>query len=495
MLYLDNYLKAGSPIIYLKSSDYTYAIKYVRDSIAKSGYQTDSGTITKGLKIWSVADGVTTTTVGKLLIQPSSPIQPLIEMEKDLADNKQPMVYVLFDYHKFITQPQVWRALVVMVDKLAETNSNIVIISQSVVVPPEIENYVTVLDYPLPNRDTLYRLLDKTLTENKIPRDKLDMEAVVNYGLGLTRTAFLNALFLLIASAPVNTQNACLVIKNQKENILAQSDLLRVLPSDRNFSSLAGLDVMKNFTKRMITGGLGRGILILGVPGGGKTAFCSCLGNETGRPVLQMDFSRLMGGIVGETESKTAAALEMVDAMQPAILFVDEIEKGLAGTSGGSGDSGTSKRQGGQFLKWLSDHTSDVYVVATANDISQLPSEFLRAERWDTIFFVDLPDENQTKALFDIYRQSYGLMNDNSCPLSTISKWTGAEIKSMCRIAKGTGVTLKEASSMVVPMCRVATEKLNTLRKTASQFAISANITAATTEKQGFVTGVRRTIT
>lgn len=493
MLYLNNYLKAGSPIIYLKTSDYKFALEHVQESIAKATYKTGSGEIKKELKVWSVADGVTTTSVGELLFQPSSPMQPLKEMEQDVAAGKY-VVYVLFDYHKYITQPQIWRALLVMVEKLAATNSNIIIISQSVVVPPEIENYVTVLEYPLPTRETLYHLLNKILIDNNIPRDNLDMEAIVNYGLGLTRTSFLSALFLLLSSAPVNTQNACLVLKNQKENILAQSDLLKVLPSDRNFSSLAGLDVMKNFTKRMIAGGLGRGILILGVPGGGKTAFCSCLGNETGRPVLQMDFSRLMGGIVGETEAKTAQALEMVDAMQPAILFIDEIEKGLAGTTGGSGDSGTSKRQGGQFLKWLSDHTSDVYVVATANDISQLPSEFLRAERWDTIFFVDLPDENQTKALFDIYRKAYGLMDDNSCPLSTISKWTGAEIKSLCRIAKGTGVSLKEASSMVVPMCRVATEKLNNLRKTASQFAISANITAATTPTQGFVAGIRRSI-
>ena len=492
MLCLDNYLKAGTPIIYLKSSDYSYAIKYVRDSIEKSAYTMQNGkTVTKNLKVWSVSDGLTTTTVGNLLIQPSNPMQPLIEMEKELSSSDSPMVYVLFDYHKFISQPHIWRALIIMVDKLAKTNSNIVIISQTVTVPPEIENYVTVLDYPLPDRASLYKLLNKTLDENGIPKDNLDMNAIVNFGLGLTRTAFLNALFLLIASAPVTTQNACLMLKNQKENILAQTDLLKVLPSDRNFSSLAGLDVMKNFTKRMIAGGLGRGILILGVPGGGKTAFCSCLGNETGRPVLQMDFSRLMGGIVGETESKTAQALAMVDAMQPAILFIDEIEKGLAGTAGGNGDSGVSKRQGGQFLKWLSDHTSDVYVVATANDISALPSEFLRAERWDTIFFVDLPDEEQTIALFDIYRKQYQLMDDNSCDISDIKNWTGAEIKSMCRIARGTGVSLKEASTMVVPMCRVANEKLNNLRKTASQFAISANVTRYTSPSQGFV-GVKR---
>ena len=358
---------------------------------------------------------------------------------------------------------------------MAATNSNIIILASEVVVPHEIENYVTVTSYPLPDREELTKLTYQTFTNNGIDTKTIDMQAIVDYGLGLTRTAYLNSLYLLISSAPVTTANACHFIKNQKEAWLAQTDLLRPLNSDSDFSSLIGYDVMKNFTKRMISGGEGRGILIVGVPGSGKTAFCSCLGKETGRPVLQMDFSRLMGGIVGETESKTATALEMVDAMQPAILFIDEIEKGLAGTSGSSGDSGTSKRQGGQFLKWLSDHKSDVYVVATANDLSALPSEFLRAERWDTIFFIDVPEEDQAAAIFNMYRNKYGLDADNTVNLSDMMGWTGAEIKSLCRLAKGTGVSLREASGMVVPMCKVAKDKLESLRMAASKFAISAN--------------------
>lgn len=492
MLELANYLQAGTPIIYLKTGDYTSALRYIRHAIKHSGYTTSTNqTIYKTLRVWSTSDGVTSDTAGKLSLQPLSPMQPLIEMEKELESNK-PLVYVLFDYHKFITQPQIWRALVIMVDKLARTNSNIIILSPDVIVPHEIENYVTVLNYPLPTRDELIDITRKVLLENNIAIDDLDIPAIADFGLGLTRISYLNSLYLLISSMPVTTGNACQMVKTQKENLLAQSDLLRPLASDRDFSSLAGLDVMKNFTKRMIAGGLGKGILILGVPGGGKTAFCSCLGNETGRPVLQMDFSRLMGGIVGETESKTATALEMVDAMQPAILFVDEIEKGLAGTSGQSGDSGVSKRQGGQFLKWLSDHTSDVYVVATANDLSQLPSEFLRAERWDTIFFVDLPDEHQARVLFDVYRRAYGVESDNTCTLDDIKDWTGAEIKSLCRIARGTGVTLKEASSMIVPMCKVSRDKLDSLRATASKFAVPANITSSTPDTQGFINRINR---
>lgn len=500
MLELYNYLKAGVPIIWLRTGDYKHALNYIHQAVKQAVYRVPNGDSTKAVckkvKFWSVADGLSGNAADKLSAQPAPAIQPLIAMQDELANNRSDsLVFVLFDFHKFIGQPHIWRAMINLTDKMAATNSNIVIVSPEVTIPPEMENYVTVVPFPLPDKDTLLGLAKKIFEDNNINTADLDFDAITNYGLGLTRTVFINSLYLLISSAPVTTANACSIIKAQKENMLAQTELLRPLESDRDFTSLVGLDVMKNFTKRMIAGGNGRGILILGVPGGGKTAFCSCLGNETGRPVLQMDFSRLMGGIVGETESKTAKALEMVDAMQPAILFVDEIEKGLAGTSGGNGDSGTSKRQGGQFLRWLSDHKSDIYIVATANDISALPSEFLRAERWDTIFFVDVPDEDQGVALFNLYRTQYGLSEDNSCSYADIKEWTGAEIKSLCRIAAGTGITLKQATSMIVPMCRVANDRLEALRRHASQFAIPANApkTSDDVEHNGReVFGVRR---
>ena len=496
MLALHNYLSAGSPIIWLKTGDYNHAVEAVKEAVNLAAYHvTDRNgndrAICKSIKYWSVANGLSENSREKLSPQAQPAIQPLIAMQDELAQNKgTSLVYVLFDYHKFIEQPHIWRALISLRDKMSSTNSNIVIVSPDVKIPMELENYVTVLTDPLPDANELRVLAEKVFKVNDIDTTNLDFDAVIRYALGLERTVFINSLYLLISSAPVTTQNACVILKAQKENLLAQTELLRPLESDRDFSSLVGLDIMKNFTKRMIAGGQGRGILILGVPGAGKTAFCSCLGKETGRPVLQMDFSRLMGGIVGETESKTAKALEMVDAMQPAILFVDEIEKGLAGTSGGNGDSGTSKRQGGQFLRWLSDHKSDIYIVATANDISALPSEFLRAERWDTIFFVDVPDEAQGTAMFEMYRNIYGLQADNSCSYADIKDWTGAEIKSLCRIASGTGITLKQATSMIVPMCRVARDRLEALREHASHFAIPANIQHISTENDNLAPNV-----
>src|SRR5205085_11116399 len=132
------------------------------------------------------------------------------------------------------------------------------------------------------------------------------------------------------------------------------------------------------------------GGLLLGVPGTGNSVFAKALGNETGRATLVVDLRALYGALVGATEANVRQALKVADAMSPCILFVDELEKALSGV-GGQGDSGVSTRLFGTILTWLSDHTSDVFFLGTCNDISKLPPEFARAERFDGVFFLDLP--------------------------------------------------------------------------------------------------------
>ena len=140
------------------------------------------------------------------------------------------------------------------------------------------------------------------------------------------------------------------------------------------------------------------------MPGTGKVGFREGPGNETGRPTLVLDVGSLMGSLVGQTEERTRQALRIVDAMAPCVLFIDEIEKALAGVqSCGQTDSGVSARMFGTFLGWLNDHESDVFVVATSNDISKLPPEFSRAERWDGTFFLDLPGQHEKDAIWRMY--------------------------------------------------------------------------------------------
>jgi SpoVK/Ycf46/Vps4 family AAA+-type ATPase len=217
-----------------------------------------------------------------------------------------------------------------------------------------------------------------------------------------------------------------------------------------------------------------RGVLLLSPPGCGKSQFAKALGNETGRPTVILDVGNLLGSLVGQSESNVRAALRLADAMAPCVLFCDELEKALAGSgSSGQTDSGVTARVFGSLLTWLSDHQSDVFFIGTSNDISKLPPEFARAERFDGTFFIDLPAHNQREAIWEIYIQHYGLDSKQAKPDDT--GWTGAEIKSCCRLASLLDVPLVQASLNVVPVSVTARDKVEELRAWASGRVLSAD--------------------
>jgi SpoVK/Ycf46/Vps4 family AAA+-type ATPase len=213
--------------------------------------------------------------------------------------------------------------------------------------------------------------------------------------------------------------------------------------------------------------------MLLGVPGTGKSALAKALGNETGRPTLTLDVGSLMAGIVGETERNIRQALRIVDAMAPCILFLDEVEKGLSGAaSSGQTDSGVTARLFGTFLQWLNDHTTDVFTIATCNDISKLPPEFSRSERFDAIYFLDLPGGNEKRAIWQLYLQRFDL--DASQALPGDASWTGAEVRACCRLAALLDVPLADAARNIVPVAVTAAESVERLRTWASGRCLDA---------------------
>jgi len=215
-----------------------------------------------------------------------------------------------------------------------------------------------------------------------------------------------------------------------------------------------------------------RGVLLLGVPVTGKSAFAKALGHETGRPTLILDIGGLMGSLVGQTEQNIRQALKVADAMAPCIVFLDEVEKALSGVNN-NGDSGVSARLFGTFLTWLSDHDSDVFVVATSNDVTRLPPEFARAERFDGVFFLDLPGSQQKAVIWTLYLTLFGL--DPNQPRPEDRDWTGAEIRSCCRLASLLDLPLVAAARNVVPVAVTAMESVSRLREWASGRCLNAD--------------------
>jgi SpoVK/Ycf46/Vps4 family AAA+-type ATPase len=180
----------------------------------------------------------------------------------------------------------------------------------------------------------------------------------------------------------------------------------------------------------------------------------------------------LYSSLVGATEANVRQALRIADAMAPCILFTDELDKGLSGV-GGQGDSGVSTRLFGTLLTWLAEHESDVFFIGTANDISKLPPEFTRAERLDGVFFLDVPSVAERDLIWRMYRAQFGIPEQQARPED--ASWTGAEIRSCCRLAALLDITLFQAAQHVVPVAVTAAESMEKLRTWASGRCLSAS--------------------
>lgn len=473
------YVAASTPFLWLKTDEYVEAVGDTQREI-KSALPQERilrWDIIGGIK--EIAEGENKASIDRAEGQPNTPMTPL-DFIKKLCDpgkdkrekqSSKNTVMFLMDYHCFIKQPNIWRYMLELIPIMTKSIVSVIIVSPMVDIPEEISNYITVIDYSLPDKKFLIGAVNN-LAEAYGCQLGAPVEEIANAGLGMSRNEFMQAIYLNIADGSCNGLITAEYVMNQKEARLKKESVIKTLKSSGGFETIIGLDRLKKFTSGMVKSGKGRGVLLLGVPGSGKSAFAAALGEETGRTALSLDFATLQGSLVGQTEGKTDRALKLADAMQPCVLVIDEIEKGLAGTSGYSGDSGTSRRQGSLFLKWLNDHTTDVYVVATANNISDLPPEYLRAERWDAIFFVDIPGEKQASGILDYYKKAYGIPEEQK---TEVTELTGAEIKSVCRIASCMEITLEESKGYVVPIMKSMTEKITDLREYARKFANMAD--------------------
>jgi hypothetical protein len=245
---------------------------------------------------------------------------------------------------------------------------------------------------------------------------------------------------------------------------------------DKKLDDLKGYDIAKEIVDEWIDDPDAKGILLLGPAGVGKTHFCQALAGHYNRLIIEMEFAQLMGdGLVGQAEKAMKRALDVITAnanpAAPIIVFVDEIEKGLAGTSGagassGVNDGGTTDRSNAQFLKFLSDaRPKGIYFVASCNDIERLPAAYVRAERWDTApIFVDLPNKAEQSAILAHYQKVYGV----TAKPKDMNGWSGAEIKSWCKLAAkkvSKGKAANAADELIVPVSKTMAREIDYLRK------------------------------
>ena len=417
---------------------------------------------------WDIASGIRLTGSASNSSPESGAGDPLAALRAlpALADAEGTAILILHNFHRFLSNHEVMQETFKQLIAGKQQRTFIVVLSPVVQIPVELEKLFVVIEHALPDRDQLLRIA-RELTSDR-PDDLPDGEAlqrVLDAAVGLTRYESEGAFALSLTKHNALRPE---VIWELKAQALRKNNLLTLHRGQETFDTIGGMSNLKDFCRRALVAGKQvkpRGVLLLGVPGTGKSAFAKALGNETGKPTLLLDIGTLMGSLVGQSEANLRQALRIADAMSPCILFCDEMEKALSGV-GSQGDSGVSTRLFGTLLTWLADHETEVFFIATCNDISKLPPEFTRAERFDGVFFLDLPDAKERDAIWTMYRAHFGIPTNYSRPDD--SYWTGAEIRACCRLAALLDVPLTQAARNVVPVAMTAAESVERLRTWAS---------------------------
>ena len=428
------------------------------------------------LAIWDAEQGLQVP--GSDSVNQTSDPLAAIRAVNALATPEGSALLVLVNFHRYLNSPEMIQALARQITLGKQNRTFVVVLSPVVQIPVELEKLFVVLDHELPSREQLEEIAQGIATqEGELPGGD-DLETVLDAAAGLTRYEAEGAFSLSLV------RDSCIrpeAVWELKTGMLKKSGLLELCRSSDGFESLGGLDSLKSFCKRSLLRpkrenalARPRGVLLLGVPGSGKSAFCKALGKETGRPTLMLDIGSLMGSLVGATEANIRQALRIADAMAPCILYCDEAEKSLGGVANsGVTDSGVSARLFGTLLSWMNDHSSEVYLVATCNDISKLPPEFARAERFDAVVFLDLPGRDEKDAIWRLYLDRFGLDHEQRLPKDEL--FTGAEIRACCRLAALLDVPIVQAAQNVVPVAATAADSVERLRNWASGCCLAAD--------------------
>lgn len=342
--------------------------------------------------------------------------EPLNALDEVFA-SADAAIFVFKDFHPFLKDSTVVRKLRDLTYALKRSYKTLIILSPILELPPELQKDITVVDYRLPTMEEIGRQLDACV-ESVADDDRVDgsltpeqHEHIVKAARGLTAIEVDNVL------AKSLVERGCFdvdVILSEKEQIIRKSGILEYFRAEERFADIGGLDALKNwlrkrndaFTERAREYGLPqpKGIMLLGVQGCGKSLTAKAVASLYRLPLLRLDVGRVFSGIIGSSEQRMRHAIQIADSIAPTVLWIDEIDKALSGTHSSTfSDAGTTSRVFATFVTWMQEKESAVFVVATANDVTNLPPELLRKGRFDEIFFVDLPSAEEREEIFRIH--------------------------------------------------------------------------------------------
>lgn len=469
-----NYIRAGYSGLYVVSSE---------ENRVENEFKSVVETLNYNLFAWSLTEGLVNTRDGSSR-NATDPMDAIAAVS-ELPENT---VVLLRDFHQFLdnANPMLTRAFKDALRIGKSRGQVLVILGCRQVLPPELEREVVVIEFKLPGKDELGVVLDNIARSAKKAKPKEDArDQLLDAACGLTCLEAENALALSVIEQDAFSPA---IVAREKALTVKKNGLLEIVPNAQGLDEIGGLDLLKKwlvqrqdaFGKKAQAYGLPspKGLLIIGLPGTGKSLTAKATAAVLGRPLLKLDAGRLFGGLVGQSESNLRAAIQTAEAIAPAVLWLDEIEKGFNGSkSSGVTDGGTASRVFGSFISWMQDRTAPVFIVATANDVSLLPPELLRKGRFDEIFFVDVPNAEEREAIWRIQIRKYGRDPEKFRvgALADLSAgWTGAEIEQAfvdalyAAFAMGqepTDLTLSMVAEDLIPLSKLMCEQISALRK------------------------------
>ena len=391
--------------------------------------------------------------------------------------------------------------------KVSAVRKNIFFIAPEAIIPETLQKDITICDFPLPALEEIKKKLDSMLAQNKkVKTETLTPEAkekLCKAALGLTMQEAENAFALAMVNDGKIDENDINIIMDEKMQVIKKTGILEFVRTNFTIDDIGGLDNLKSWLLKRNNSWsekakkyslpAPKGVLITGVPGCGKSLTAKAMSAIWKLPLLRLDLGKIFSGLVGSSEENMRRAIATAEAVAPSILWVDEIEKGLSGVNSGN-DSGVSSRIFGQFLTWMQEKEAPVFVIATANNISNLPPELLRKGRFDEIFFVDIPTFNERIEIFKLHlkkrlknKEIAGeIMIDNTL-LQKLASMTegfiGAEIEQVVISAlyeaffENRALTFNDLEKTIkntVPLSTTQKEQILTLRAWANVRAVAA---------------------
>ena len=477
---LVNYMKAAYPGLAIQTTEEARAMTDVIAAAKEAKRSIVTWSATEGLK--KIDDGV-------------KDIDDTEDLVPATKKRFKETVYIFRDPHTwpFDRDPILARSFRDLLAWAPTEGACVIVIAPEFKPHATFEKLVTVLDYTLPSKDDL-RKICQGIAESASKSIPVSDEVLRALG-GLSTTEAENALALsLVETGTFDSK----VIYREKVQAVKRSGLLEIVdPDARGLSAIGGLDELKDwitkrrkaYTPAAESFGLPapKGIMLVGVPGTGKSLSAKAIGTALEVPTIKLDIGALFNSLVGESEARTRDALRLAEAMSPCVLWIDEIDKGLAGSSGtGSGDSGVTRRVFGTVISWMQERRRPVFLVATANQVEGLPPELLRKGRFDELFAVDLPNEVERSAIFSIHigkRRRKIEMFDLAMLVKSTEGFTGAEIENVLDEAMfnafdcGSDITTEiicSAAKKTQPLSTTAKEKIEEIRawaKTRARFA------------------------